>query len=77
MQTNMHEAKTNLSQLVDAALNGEEVIIAKAGKPMVQLVPLQTKPKRCFGQFQGHFVVASDFDDEAVNQDIADLFGGS
>ena len=39
MQTNMHEAKSKLSQLVELALLGEEVIIAKSGKPTVKLVP--------------------------------------
>ncbi len=37
--TNMHEAKTQLSQLVERALNGDEVIIARHGKPVVRLIP--------------------------------------
>jgi prevent-host-death family protein len=41
---NVHEAKTQLSKLIDAALRGEEVIIAKAGKPAVRLVPLKPAP---------------------------------
>ncbi len=45
---NLYEAKTGLSQLVERAAKGEEVIIAKAGKPMVRLVPVveEAKPKR-------------------------------
>jgi prevent-host-death family protein len=39
MQVNMHEAKTRLSELVAAALRGEEVVIANAGRPVVRLVP--------------------------------------
>ena len=39
-QYNLYEAKTHLSQLVQAALNGEEVLIARAGKPAVRLVPV-------------------------------------
>ena len=41
---NVHEAKTQLSKLIDAALRGEEVIIAKAGKPAVRLVPVERAP---------------------------------
>ncbi len=45
---NLYEAKTGLSQLVERAAKGEEVIIAKAGKPMVKMVPVveEQKPKR-------------------------------
>jgi prevent-host-death family protein len=42
--SNVHDAKTNLSKLIAAALRGEEVIIAKAGKPVVRLVPVETAP---------------------------------
>ena len=41
-QCNLYEAKTHLSQLVQAALDGEEVLIARAGKPAVRLVPVQS-----------------------------------
>ena len=52
---NMHEAKTQLSKLVEAALAGEDVVIAKAGKPVVRLVPCpQDKPTyRELGSLQG------------------------
>ncbi|WP_034345306.1 type II toxin-antitoxin system Phd/YefM family antitoxin [Deinococcus misasensis] len=40
-QVNMHEAKTRLSQLVQDTLNGEEVIIARDGEPLVQLIPIE------------------------------------
>ena len=40
---NVHAAKSQLSRLLDAAVAGEEVIIAKAGKPMVRLVPVETE----------------------------------
>ncbi len=47
---NMHEAKSNLSKLVEEALEGEEVIIAKAGKPVAKLIPYEPKPEpRRFG----------------------------
>lgn len=46
---NVAEAKTNLSQLLDAALAGEEVIVARAGKPLVRLVPLEPPTRRELG----------------------------
>ena len=49
---NMHEAKTQLSKLVEAALAGEEVVIAKAGKPAVRLVPIP-RERREFGSLAG------------------------
>ena len=47
-QVNLYEAKTNLSRLVDEALSGEEIVIARAGKPLVRLVPCRAedKPRR-------------------------------
>lgn len=46
---NVAEAKTTLSQLLDAALAGEEVIVARAGKPLVRLVPVETPARRELG----------------------------
>jgi prevent-host-death family protein len=46
---NVAEAKATLSQLLDAALAGEEVIVARAGKPLVRLVPLQAPVSRDLG----------------------------
>ena len=43
---NVHEAKTHFSQLLDAAMAGEEIIIAKAGTPCVRLVPILTVPRK-------------------------------
>ncbi len=42
--SNIHDAKTNLSKLIEAALRGEDVIIAKAGKPLVRLVAIEEQP---------------------------------
>lgn len=72
---NMHEAKTKLSELVDAATKGEEVIICKAGKPMVRLVPVTKKPaKRKLGLWKGKIWMAPDWDSPEVNAEIARLF---
>ena len=50
---NLHEAKTHLSKLVDRARAGEEIIIAKGGKPFARLVPLAPPPARQPGLLQG------------------------
>jgi prevent-host-death family protein len=64
-QVNMHEAKSTLSQLVAAALAGEDVIIANKGKPQVRLVAVEAKPARpAPGSFKTlGFLIADDFDD--------------
>jgi len=60
---NIHEAKTHLSRLVDEALRGEEVVIARANRPLVKLVPLaDTLPPRRLGTAAGKVKVAEDFD---------------
>ena len=46
MQVNLHDAKTNLSRYVEQALDGDEVVIARAGKPLVKLVPVDSTPRR-------------------------------
>lgn len=62
-QTSIHEAKTQLSKLIQKALAGEEVIIAKAGKPVVRLVPVEQSPgQRQLGGWKGTFRMAADFD---------------
>ena len=60
----LYEAKTHLSALVEAAAAGEEVVIAKNGKPRARLVPLAEAPasKRVFGQFKGRIHIADNFD---------------
>lgn len=64
---NMHDAKSNLSRLVDQAAAGNEIIIAKAGKPAARLVPLRPEPAktgvRPLGIARGRFEVPDDFDD--------------
>jgi prevent-host-death family protein len=61
---NMHEAKTNLSKLVELANKGEEVILAKNGKPMVRLTPLARKEGYPpMGDWQGKVWMSDDFND--------------
>ena len=63
---NIHAAKTHLSSLVEEAATGEEIIIAKAGKPMARLVPLEAKKKNfasTFGMLKGKIWISDDFND--------------
>lgn len=77
MQTvNIHEAKTNLSRLVEEVAAGQEIIIAKAGKPMARLVPLEAAPKkRRLGLFKGQLNVPDDFD-APLPEDVLASFEG-
>ncbi len=60
---NIHEAKTHLSRLLEQVRMGEEVIIAKAGKPVARLVAVSEKPKRRVpGTARGQIWIADDFD---------------
>lgn len=60
---NIHEAKTHLSRLVERAAAGDEIVIAKAGRPMARLVPLEVTPKpKKLGLLRGKLWVAPDFD---------------
>jgi len=71
---NINEAKSRLSKLIERALSGEEVIIAKAGQPMVRLVPVHADDSpRVGGQWKGRVRIAKDFD--ALPEDIAAAFG--
>ena len=73
---NIHAAKTNLSRLLEAVANGEEVVIARAGTPIARLVPFQAPaPRRQLGTLAGTFVVPDDFDDP-LPDDILDAFEG-
>ncbi len=76
---NMHEAKTHLSKLVDAAVAGEPFIIAKAGKPMVKVEPITEAPKklRRLGFMPGgpHHVPDELFS-PAADKEIEELFYG-
>jgi len=73
---NLHAAKTHLSRLVDAAVGGEDIVIAKAGKPLVRLVPLEATPqrRRGFGMLKGRMRIVKDFD-APLPGDIARAFG--
>ena len=73
---NIHEAKTHFSKLVDAVMQGEEIVIAKAGKPAVKLVPISPhSPKLRFGVLKGKIKIADDFDAPLPDDVLADFEG--
>ena len=75
---NIHEAKTQLSRLIERALAGESMVIAKAGKPLVKLVRLEAPDAsqvRRLGFMRGQMRVPEDFD-QMGNHEIEAMFGG-
>jgi prevent-host-death family protein len=63
IKVNIHEAKTHLSKLVERVLDGEEVIIARAGTPVARLVPIvEQRKQRVPGSATSQIVIAPDFD---------------
>jgi prevent-host-death family protein len=60
---NVHEAKTHLSRLLDRAAAGEEIVVARAGRPVARLVALSPeRPPRVSGRLRGKVTMADDFD---------------
>ena len=72
---NVQEAKTHLSRLLEEAVGGDDIVIAKAGRPYVRLSPcLPGSAPRTLGGWQGEVWIADDFDEE--DERVATLFGG-
>ena len=70
---NIYEAKTHFSELIRKVLKGDEVIIAKAGKPLVRIIPYQGKKNTIkFGLLKGKIHMTDDFDE--FNSDLEDMF---
>lgn len=76
-QVNIHDAKTNLSRLIEQAVNGQPFVIAKAGKPMVTVTAYMPArdPARRTGFLQGMIEVPDDFDSMGADE-IESLFEG-
>lgn len=75
-QFNIHEAKTNLSRIIERVEHGEEIIISRAGTPVAKVVPLtRTIHRTGRGSLRGQLVMAQDWDSLEVNDAIADDFG--
>jgi prevent-host-death family protein len=72
---NLYDAKTRLSELVELAAEGEEIIIAKAGKPRARLMPLSESTKlRKPGDLEGKLWIADDFDE--IPEELSRIFEG-
>jgi prevent-host-death family protein len=75
-QINVHEAKTHLSRFIEAVEAGEEVVIAKAGKPVAKLVPIRrTTRRRKLGLLDGKFKIPDDFNAPLPEDVLAEFTG--
>ena len=77
MLVNIHDAKTHFSKFINQALKGDEIIIARGGKPLVRLVPYtEEAQERRGGQFKGLIQISEDFDaplpDDLLKQFLGD-----
>ncbi len=74
---NVHEAKTHLSRILDRVAGGEEVLIARAGKPVARLVPIEVEKKtRTPGTYHGRIQIGDDFE-APLPEDVLQDFEGS
>jgi prevent-host-death family protein len=72
MKVTVHEAKTNLSRLLERAARGEDIVIARGTKPVARLVPIgELRGKRQPGSMQGEFVVGPEFFAPLPDEEIA------
>lgn len=72
---NMHDAKTHLSRLAERAAAGEEIVIARNGKPLARLVAMPARRPRKFGWWKGQVWMSDDFD-APLPPDIQEAFEG-
>jgi prevent-host-death family protein len=69
-QFSVHDAKTNLSKLIAAALEGDEVVIARGNIPAVRLVPVSPRGKRRFGALKGKIAIDGRFDEPLPEDEL-------
>lgn len=74
MEVNIHEAKTQLSKLIQQALEGEDVIIAKAGTPLVRLVRISEDPP-LLGSAKGLITLKDGWDQPLTDEELLEVFG--
>ena len=75
-QFNIHDAKTNLSRIIERVEHGEEIVISRAGHPVAKVVPLAPRLDRTGrGSLRGKLVAAEDWDSDEVNEAIGREFG--
>ena len=73
---NIHQAKTHLSRLIERVARGEEIVIARSGKPVARLVPyIRANEPRQFGTMRGRISLADDFDDPLPSQCAGSIHG--
>ena len=72
LEVNIHQAKTQFSKLLERVSRGEEIVIAKAGRPVARLVPLESATPRVWGQDRGRVLIHPDFND--CDPEVAALF---
>jgi prevent-host-death family protein len=75
VEVNIHEAKSTLSKLIERARSGDEVIIAKAGTPMVRLVPVDRPAKRMFGSAKGQIKFKKGWDAPMTERELDEFIG--
>ncbi|MEV0543858.1 type II toxin-antitoxin system Phd/YefM family antitoxin [Nocardia salmonicida] len=74
-QFNIHDAKTNLSRIIERVEQGEEIVISRAGTPVAKVVPLSRRVNRTGrGSLRGRVELSADWDSPETNADIADDF---
>lgn len=75
-QFNIHDAKTNLSRIIERVERGEEIIISRAGTPVAKVIPLhQEQRRRSYGSLRGKLILHDDWDSPETNEEIARDFG--
>jgi prevent-host-death family protein len=74
-QYNIHEAKTQLSRIIERVEQGAEVVISRSGKPVAKVVPLRVAQRTGRGSLAGQLYRSPDWDSVATNAGIADDFG--
>jgi len=74
VEVSIHEAKTQLSRLIECALKGEEVTIAKAGRPLVRLIPIQAE-KPVLGSARGLVTMTPGWDAPMTPEEVQEFFG--
>lgn len=76
MKANMREVKSKHVILEGFAVNGERVVIAKAGKPFEELISCRAEPRPAFGWLKDQMIVGSDFDSDEVSATVVAPFDG-
>lgn len=71
-QFNIHDAKTNLSRILERVEHGEEIVLSRSGHPVAKVVPLRRRvDRRGYGSLRGRLTLADDWDSDETNQSIA------